>query len=123
MRRLFLVVALLLAFAVSGEATYDQQYNLSQDSVFQHQVMVASIQTSVAVLAEAATVSGHLSRASFAAVVIKDPQKWAPIISIVIASQSNNPMTPVTVPSTVADTLIQTAMNAQWTNMSGYFAQ
>jgi hypothetical protein len=126
MRKLLLipiVLAILLGLAPSAGATYDQQFLLSQDSVFLHQVTAAEVITSVAVLAEAPTVAGHLSRSAFAGRVIADPQKYAPIIAIVIASQTNNPMTPLTLPSTVTDTLVQTAMNAQWTNMSGYFSQ
>ena len=118
-----LVALALLVAAAAAEATYTQQYTLSQDAAFLQQVTVAEIQTSVAVLAEAATTSGHLQRAAFAQRVIQDPTKWAPIIAIVVASQNNNPMTPLTTPSTVADSLVQTAMNAQWTNMAGYFAQ
>lgn len=122
MKKILFALLILLA-ANQANATYDQQFLLSQDSVFQHQVLVAEIQTCLTVLAEATTVGGHLSRANFAAIVIKDPQKWSPIIALVIASQTNNPMTPLTTPSTVSDALIQTAMNVQWSNMSGYFTQ
>lgn len=85
--------------------------------------MVAELQTAIAVLAETPSTTGHLSRAAYAAQVIQNPTKWAPIIAITIAAQNNNAMTPLTVPSTVSDALIQTAMNAQWANMSGYFNQ
>lgn len=118
-----ILCTLLLFVASSASATYTQQYTLSQDSVFQNQITVAMLQASIAVLAEATTTAGHISRANFARDVIQHPSAWTGIISLAIASQNNNAMTPLTVPSTVADTLIQTAMNAQWTNLSGYFSQ
>lgn len=119
-----LTLVLTLAFGAFGraQATYTQQYALSTDATFQGQVMVAMLQAAANVLGEA-TSGPHAQRAQFAIQVIQNPTKWQPIIAFLIASQSNNPMTPLTVPSTVTDTLVQTAVNAQWSNMAGYFQQ
>lgn len=123
MKRTFaaLVFAVALLVPFQAQATYTQQFALGNDSTFQGQIMVAMLQTSANVMSEAVTVTGHVERASFAIQVIQNPTKWNPIISVLIASQNNNPMTPLTVPSTVADSLVQTAVDAQWTNISGYF--
>lgn len=119
---LVLVLAALLIPQPSG-ATYTQQYVLSQDTVFLGQVSVAMLQAAANVMTEAATVAGHIQRAGLAIQVIQNPTKWQPVVALLIAAQNNNPMTPLTVPSTVADSLIQTAVNAQWSNMAGYFVQ
>jgi hypothetical protein len=120
-RSVLLAVALLLAAAQVSHATYTQQAALAVDSVFMGQIQVAMLQTAANVMTEAATTAGHLERASFAVAVIQNPDKWRPIIALLIASQANVPMTPLTVPSTVADSLVQTAVDAQWANMAGYF--
>lgn len=121
------LLTILLTVAAAAwqpaHASYTQQYALSQDTVFQGQIMVAMLQSSANVMTEAVTVAGHVQRTQFAVQVIQNPPKWQAIIAFVIASQSNNPMTPLTVPSTVADTLVQTAVDAQFSNMSGYFKQ
>lgn len=118
-----LFTILILLVASNSNATYNQQYLLSQDTTFRTQVEVAMIQTSIAVASESPATAGHATRAAFAVNVLQNPDKWAPVISIIIASQNNNAMTPLTIPSTVSDTLISTAMNAQWGNMAGYFQQ
>lgn len=121
--RIVLLAASVLLLPLSAQATYSQQYTLSQDSTFQQQIMVAMLQTAIAVASEAVTTQGHVTRAAFAVQVLQNPTKWQPIVAIIIASQNNNALTPLTTPSTVADSLIQTAMNAQWSNMAGYFQQ
>lgn len=121
-----LVVFTLLALVAaprSTSATYTQQAALAVDGVFQGQVLVAMLQTSANVMTENVTIAGHAQRAAFATRVIQNPSIWNPIVAVLLASQSNNPMTPLTVPSTVADTLVQTAMDAQWSNIAGYFKQ
>lgn len=118
-----LTFVLALAGFGHADATYTQQAALAVDGVFQGQVMVAMLQTSANVMTEAVTTAGHLQRAAFAVKVIQNPTVWQPILSALLASQGNNPMTPLTVPSTVADTLVQTAMDAQWSNLAGYFKQ
>lgn len=127
MKRILCGVVLAAMFVLSApsssSATYTQQAALAVDGVFQGQVMVAMLQTSANVMTEAVTVAGHTQRASFAIRVIQNPTIWNPIIAALLASQANNPMTPLTVPSTVADTLVQTACDAQWGNMAGYFKQ
>jgi hypothetical protein len=85
--------------------------------------MVAMLQTSATVLNETAGTNGHVARAIFAKQVIQNPTFWNPIIATAIAAQTANPMTPLTVPSTVADTLVQTAVDAQFSNLSGYYKQ
>lgn len=121
--RIAILAALLAFVAVDSQATYTQQFALASDGVFQGQIMVAMLQTSANVMTEAVTVAGHVQRTQFAVAVIQNPTKWQAIIAFLIASQSNNPMTPLTVPSTVADALVQTAVDAQFSNMSGYFKQ
>lgn len=119
-----LVVMVVFLAGGKADATYTQQALLAVDATFQGQITVGMLQTAANVLgAEAITVAGHSIRAAFAIQVIQNPTHWQPIVAAYIASQSNVPMTPLTVPSTVADTLIQSAMNAQWSALSGYFAQ
>lgn len=122
MKKLLLVVIITLC-ALPASATYTQQFALGQDSTFQGQVAVAMQISAANVMTEAATVAGHVQRAFFAKQVIQTPAVWNPIIAQFIAAQTNNAMTPLTVPSTVLDSLVQTAMDAQWSNMSGYFKQ
>lgn len=124
LRRVLLggVAALLLA-AGGASATYTQQYVLAQDATFQNQVAVALIQSCANAMTEAVTITGHIQRMQLCVQVLQNPTKWSPIFAIVLASQSNNPMTPLTVPSTVADSLVQTASDAQLTNVAGYFKQ
>lgn len=124
MKKLIALFALVLTLlAQPSQATYTQQFALGQDSTFQGQVMVAMLQTAATVLNETAGTNGHAQRGLFAQRVIQNPTVWNPVIATVIAAQTSNPMTPLTVPSTVSDTLMQTAMDAQWSNLSGYFKQ
>lgn len=123
LRVVLLALLLILAGAQIGHATYTQQAALAVDSVFLGQIQVAMLQTAANVMTESATAAGHLQRAGFAVSVIQNPDKWKPIIAVLIASQANVPMTPLTVPSTVADSLVQTAVDAQWSNIAGYFKQ
>lgn len=120
-----LVAVLLFTFlaVAPSQATYTQQVALAQDPTFQGQVLVAEIVTAANVMTEAVTVAGHTQRATFARQVLQDPTKWNQTLAFMLAGQANNPMTPLTVPSTVADTLVQSAMDAQWSNVSGYFKQ
>jgi hypothetical protein len=118
-----LCFALILLLPTALSATYTQQAALANDGVFQGQVQVAMIQTCANAMTEAVTVTGHLQRMQLCVRVLQDPAKFMPIFSIVLASQANNPMTPLTVPSTVADSLVQTACDAQLSNMAGYFKQ
>lgn len=121
------ILALTVLFTVVGfqpaHATYTQQFALGQDSVFQGQVAVAMQITAANVMSEAVTQAGHKEKAFFAIQVIQNPTKWNPIIAQFIAAQTNNPMTPLTIPSAVVDTLVQSAMDAQFGNMAGYFKQ
>lgn len=126
MKRLHIVLlTIILTIGIFGraDATYTQQFALATDATFQGQVLVAMLQTSANIMTEAVTVAGHAQRAGFATRVIQNPSFWQPILSFLIASQNNNAMTPLTVPSTVADSLVQMAMDAQWSNIAGYFKQ
>ena len=123
LRGLGLSLALVVGVASIGGATYTQQYALATDTTFTGQVLVAMVQAAANVMGEATSTAGHFERAQFATQVLQNPTKWQPIVSMLLASQSNNPMTPLTVPSTVADSLIQTAMNAQFSNVAGYYGQ
>lgn len=120
---ILLLVVTVTLFASPSQATYTQQFALGQDSTFQGQIAVAMQISAANVMTEAVTVSGHVQRAQFAKQVIQAPTIWNPIIAQFIAAQTNNPMTPLTLPSTVTDTLVQTAMDAQFGNMSGYYKQ
>lgn len=120
---LSIVVAVCVLAPVQSSATYTQQFALGNDSTFQGQVMVAMLQTCANTMTEAATVAGHVQRAAFCTRVMQAPAFWNPIYSILLAAQNNNAMTPLTVPSTVADSLVQTASDAQLTNIAGYFKQ
>lgn len=123
MKKIGLLFVAFLLIASRTNATYNQQYLLGNDSTFQTQALVASIQTCANTMTEAVTVTGHVQRASFCSRLLQNPTFWNPILSILLASQANNPMTPLTTPSTVADSLIQTAMDAQLNNIAGYFKQ
>lgn len=123
MKRWLSLTLLVLALTTSAQASYTQQAALAVDATFQGQVMVAMLQAAANVMSEPITVAGHVQRAQFAAAVLRDPTKYQANVAWLLASQSNNPMTPLTVPSTVADSLVQTAVNAQWANLAGYFAQ
>jgi hypothetical protein len=121
MLRILVMVSVLGLCAVPTQATYTQQAGLAVDTTFQGQVMVAMLQAAANVMTEATSTAGHLLRVQFCVQVLQNPTKWQPIVAALVASQSNNPMTPLTVPSTVADTLVQTAVNAQWSNMAGFY--
>lgn len=124
MKKILVLAAVLVALLpFTASATYTQQFALGQDSTFQGQIAVAMQISAANVMTENATIAGHVQRAVFAKQVIQSPTIWNPIISQFIAAQNNNAMTPLTVPSTVADSLVQSAMDAQWSNMSGYFKQ
>lgn len=123
LKRILILAILFTLFALPTQATYTQQAALAVDGVFQGQVQVAMIQTCANAMTEAATISGHNQRMSLCVQILQSPTKWMPVYAIVLASQVNNPMTPLTVPSTVADSLVQTASDAQLTNVAGYFKQ
>lgn len=123
MRRILLGAVLALLIATSASATYTQQLALAQDATFQGQVMVAMLQTCANAMTEAVTITGHLQRMALCTQIVQNPTKWQPVYAFLLAAQSNNPMTPLTVPSTVADSLVQTASDAQLSNIAGYFKQ
>lgn len=124
MKKLIALFAVMITLlAQPSHATYTQQFALGADSTFQGQVAVAMQISAANVMTENATIAGHVQRAQFAAQVIQNPTKWNPVIAQLLAAQTNNAMTPLTVPSTVADSLVQTACDAQWSNMAGYFKQ
>lgn len=119
------LLTLVLALGVfsRADATYTQQFALATDGVFQGQVLTAMIQTCANAMSEVATTAGHPQRMSLCIQILQNPTKWQPVYSFVLASQANNPMTPLTVPSTVADALVQTASDAQLSNIAGYYKQ
>lgn len=123
MRRMFFLTACLLLLPFTASASYTQQFALGNDSTFQGQVQVAMIQTCANAMTEVATTAGHVQRTVLCTQVLQNPTKWTPIWALVLASQANNPMTPLTVPSTVADSLVQTASDAQLSNIAGYYKQ
>lgn len=121
-RSLALALALLALTPLVGQATYDQQYLLSQDTVFQAQIAIGMVaQCDYVMLSQASTVAGHAVESAFCVQVLQNVPKFVPYVLIVIAGQGSSPMTPLTTPSTVADSLILTAMGVQWPAIAGYF--
>lgn len=121
--RILVLAFVALLLAGSASATYTQQFALGNDSTFQGQIMVAMLQSAITVLNENVNTNGHAVRASFANRVVQNPTFYNPIIAIAVASQTGTPMTPLTVPSTVSDALIQSAMDGQWSSLAGYYKQ
>jgi hypothetical protein len=121
-----LVLMGLLVWARPAGATFTQQFTLSSDVTFQGQVSVAMEQWAIFVLTSQAStspsVAGHVIEANFAIQVLQNPTKWTATAALLIASQGSNPMTPLTVPSTVSDALITTAAGVVLPAMAGYFA-
>lgn len=118
--KLFALALVVLLGVADAQATYTQQFTLAQDTVFQGQVMVAMLTAATQIMAEANTVAGHSARASFAVQVLANPTKFQPILAFAVVTQGG--ITPLTVPSTVADSALQTAMNSIWNAEAGYFA-
>ncbi len=123
LRSFGLALLVTVALSTSAGATYSQQVALATDATFQGQVLVAMVISCANAMTEAVTTAGHAQRTTFCTQVLQSPSKWQPVYAYVLASQTNNPMTPLTVPSTVADTLVQTASDAQLGNVAGYFKQ
>jgi hypothetical protein len=121
-RILILAAIAVLGIAGTAGATYTQQYTLATDATFEGQITVAMEQAATySIISEATSTAGHLTRATFSVQVLQNPTKWTPIVAMLIASQGSNPMTPLTVPSTVADSLVSTAVSAQWSAIAGYY--
>lgn len=122
LRVALLAIGLLIGSTTVGQATYSQQYLLSQDPTFQGQIAVGIVQQcDYNLLSQANTVAGHAVEAAFCVQVLQNVPKWVGLVSIVIAGQGSSPMTPLTTPSTVADSLILTALGVQWPAIAGYF--
>jgi hypothetical protein len=99
--------------------SYQQSYDLAVDAVFLKQILVAMMNQCATVLTEANTVAGHLLRCQLAAAVIKSPSAYQPQFAFAAITQGG--ITPVTVPSTVADSAVQTAVASVWNAMAGFF--
>jgi hypothetical protein len=98
---------------------YSNSYDLSVDATFLKQVLVAMMNQCATVLSEAATVAGHTPRANLAVAVINNPTAYQAKFAFAVITQGG--ITPTTVPSTVVDSAVQTAVAAVWNAMAGYF--
>lgn len=120
--KVLVLTLMLLGVATGSQATFTQQYLLAQDATFQGQVMVAMVQQcDFILLSQANTVAGHAVQAQFCIQVLQHLTTWQPVVAFVIAGQGSSPMTPLTTPSTVADSLIITAIGVQWPAIAGYY--
>lgn len=99
--------------------SYPQSYDLAVDAIFMKQVLVAMLTQCATVLTEPTTTAGHTPRCQLAAQVIKTPTSFQPQFAFAVITQGG--ITPLTVPSTVADAAVQTAVAAVWNAMAGYF--
>lgn len=100
---------------------YSNLYDLATDAVFLKQVTVAMMSQCAVVLTEAATVAGHTPRANLAVTVLQNPTTYQAKFAFAVITQAG--ITPTTVPSTVADSAVQTAVATVWNAMAGYFIQ
>lgn len=100
---------------------YSNQYDLATDSLFLKQVLVAMMaQCAVVLGSEAVGTAGHTVRAAFAASVLQNPTVYQARFAFAVITQAG--ITPTTVPSTVPDANVQTAVAAVWNAMAGYFS-
>jgi hypothetical protein len=100
---------------------YSNLYDLAADATFLKQVLVAMMNQCATVLTEAATVAGHTPRAVLAVSVLQAPTTYQAKFAFAIITQGG--ITPQTVPSTVPDANVQTAVATVWNAMAGYFNQ
>lgn len=98
---------------------YTNLYDLSTDAAFLKQVLVAVMLQCATVLNEAATIAGHTVRANLAVAVLQNPPFYQAKFAFAVITQAG--ITPTTVPSTVADAAVQTAVSVVWNAMAGYF--
>lgn len=99
---------------------YTNLYDLSTDATFLKQILVAMMGQCAVVLTEAPTVAGHTLRANLGIAVLNNPPSYQSRFAFAVITQGG--ITPTTVPSTVADSAIQTAVSNVWNAMSGYFS-
>ncbi len=99
---------------------YPALYDLSTDTTFLKQVLVAMMTQCAVVLTEAATVAGHTPRANLAVAVLNNPTVYQSKFAFAVITQGG--ITPQTVPSTVPDANVQTAVATVWNAMAGYYS-
>jgi hypothetical protein len=99
--------------------TYTQAFALAQDSTFTGQVMIAMMKAAVSIMTESAATAGHTQRVNLANAVLNNPTTWQPKFAYALASQTAT-ITPQTVPSTVPDGTIDTAVSAVWDSIAGH---
>ena len=99
---------------------YSNLYDLATDSTFLKQILVATMNQCATVLTEAASTAGHTPRAELAVAVLQNPTSFNAKFAFAVITQAG--ITPTTVPSTVADSAIQTAFAAIWNAEAGYFS-
>lgn len=98
---------------------YTNLYDLSTDTTFLKQVLVAMMSQCATVLTEAATIAGHGLRSQLAVAVLNNAPSYQSKFAFAVITQAG--ITPTTVPSTVADSAVQTAVATVWNAMAGYF--
>lgn len=98
---------------------YPARYDLSTDATFLKQILVAMMNYCATVLGEAATVAGHGKRSDLAIAVLQNPTTYQAKFAFAAITQAG--ITPETVPSTVADAAVLTAVQAVWNAMAGYY--
>lgn len=101
-------------------SAYTNLYDLSIDSTFLKQIATAMMNQCAVVLTEPVTTAGHGLRATLAISVINNPPAFQSRFAFAAITQGG--ITPQTVPSTVPDANVQTAIAAVWNAMAGYFA-
>lgn len=100
-------------------SVYTNLCDLATDTVFLKQVLVAMMSQCATVLTEAPTVAGHGKRADLAVQVLQNAPAYQTRFAFAVITQGG--ITPQTVPSTVADAAVQTAVGVVWNAMAGYF--
>lgn len=98
---------------------YSNLYDLSTDSVFLKQVLVAMMAQCAVVLTEAVTVAGHIMRSDLAVQVLQNAPAYQTRFAFAVITQAG--ITPTTVPSTVPDANVQTAVGVVWNAVAGYY--
>lgn len=92
--------------------TYIDQYNTSQDSVFQRRVRVAMLTSATNVLAEDPATANHAARAAYANKVLNAPVSYVDIFAEAVCTNAI-----ITVDSVDGD--IQFTVNGLWNALAG----
>jgi hypothetical protein len=88
-------------------STFNAQDDRARDALFIGKVRQAMLTSAIAIQNEASSVALHANRAVFAYEVLRDPNRWAPIMAQGVASDA-------TIADDATDAAIQTSLNARW---------